>query len=76
MFSVKPGGKGKKGKVDPFYVMKASSGADFWFHSFLTSALLGCEWSTLRPSRFSLRERTPVPTGGGWVGPLARLDLL
>jgi hypothetical protein len=41
----------------------------------LTSALDGSEWSTLRPGRFTLRERAADTHWiGGCVGPRAVLD--
>jgi hypothetical protein len=42
---------------------------------FLTSALVGAEWSALRPGHFTPRERAPRTNWvGGWVGPRACLD--
>jgi hypothetical protein len=42
---------------------------------FLTSALVGGDWSPSRPSRFTPGERTPGTNWiGGWVGPRAGLD--
>jgi len=41
-------------------------------HTFLTSALDGCEWSASRPGRFTVRERAPGTHLIGWVGPRAR----
>jgi hypothetical protein len=42
---------------------------------FLTSALVGDEWSASRPGRFTLGERAPgTHWVGGWVDPRARLD--
>jgi hypothetical protein len=50
--------------------MKAYGGADVWIHIFLTSALVGGEWSTSRPGRF-----TPsTHWRGGWVDLRAGLD--
>jgi hypothetical protein len=44
-----------------------------WY--FLTSALVGVEWSASRPDRFIPKERAPGPHWiGGWVGPRAGLD--
>jgi hypothetical protein len=48
--------------------MKAYGGIDV----FLTSALVGGEWSTSRPGRFIPGERAPEPIG--WVGPRTGLD--
>jgi hypothetical protein len=43
----------------------------------LTSALDGGEWSALRLSRFTPRERAPGTHWiGGWVGPRAVLDVV
>jgi hypothetical protein len=50
--------------------MKAYGGLDVYIHIFLTSALVGGEWSASRPARF-----TPGTHWiGGWVGPRAGLD--
>jgi hypothetical protein len=50
--------------------MKAYGGLDVLIHIFLTSALVGGEWSASRPCRF-----TPgTHLTGGWVGPRAGLD--
>jgi hypothetical protein len=46
---------------------------DVYIHIFLTSALVGGEWSVLRPCRFTPRERI-THWIGGWVGPRAGLD--
>jgi hypothetical protein len=55
--------------------MKAYGGVDLQIHIFLTSAVVGGEWSTLRPGRFSPRERAPgIRWIGGWVEPRAGLD--
>jgi hypothetical protein len=44
-------------------------------HIFLTSALVGGEWSTSSQGRFNPRERAPgTHLIGGWVGPRAGLD--
>jgi hypothetical protein len=44
-------------------------------HVFLSSALVGDEWSTSRPGRFTLEERALCTNlVGGWVGPRAALD--
>jgi hypothetical protein len=50
--------------------MKACGGVDVQIHIFLTSALVGGEWSASRPGRF-------IPGThciGDWVGPRACLD--
>jgi hypothetical protein len=55
--------------------MKAYVGVDIQIHIFLTSALLGGEWSASRLCRCTPRERTPgIHWIVGWVGPRARLD--
>jgi hypothetical protein len=55
--------------------MKAYGGVDVWTHVFLTSALVGGEWSASRPGRFTLGERAPDTHWiGGWVDPRAGLD--
>jgi hypothetical protein len=55
--------------------MKAYGVVDVWIHVFLTSALVGGEWSASRPCRFTPGERTPdTHSTGGWVGPRAGLD--
>jgi hypothetical protein len=41
--------------------MKAYVGVDVKIHIFLTSALVGGEWSASRPGRFTPVERAPVP---------------
>jgi hypothetical protein len=53
--------------------MKAYGGMDEQIHIFLTSALVGGEWSASRLFRFTPRERTPdVYWVGGWVGDVKR----
>jgi hypothetical protein len=55
--------------------MKVYGGVDVQIHIFLTSALVGGEWSSSRPGRFTLRERAPgTHCIGGWVDPRAGLD--
>jgi hypothetical protein len=55
--------------------MKAYEGVNVLIHIFLTSALVGDEWSTSRPGRFYPRERAPgTHCIGGWVDPRAVLD--
>jgi hypothetical protein len=50
--------------------MKAYGGVDVYTRIFLTSALVGGEWSASRPSRL-----TPATHWiGGWVDPRASLD--
>jgi hypothetical protein len=44
-------------------------------HIFLTSELVGGEWSVSRPSCFTPGERVPSTHWiGGWVGPRAGLN--
>jgi hypothetical protein len=45
--------------------MKAYVGVDVEIHIFLTLALVGGEWSTSRPGRFTPGERGP---GTHWIG--------
>jgi hypothetical protein len=55
--------------------MKACGRVDVYIHIFLTSALVGGEWSASRPGRFTPRERAPVSHWiGGWVDPRTDLD--
>jgi hypothetical protein len=55
--------------------MKAYGGVDIQIHVFLTSALVGGEWSASRPSRFTPGEGARGTHWiGGWVGPRAGLD--
>jgi hypothetical protein len=55
--------------------MKAYRGADVEIHIFLTSALVGGEWSASRPGRFTSEGRAPgIHCIGGWVNPRAGLD--
>jgi hypothetical protein len=57
------------------YAMKMYGGVDVYIHVFFTSALVGGEWLTSRPCRFTTRERAPDTHWiGGWVGPRASLD--
>jgi hypothetical protein len=57
--------------------MKAYGGVDAQSHIFLTSALVGGEWSASRPGRFTPGERAPETHWiGDWVGPRAGLDNL
>jgi hypothetical protein len=50
-------------------------GVDVQIQIFLTSALVGGEWSNSRPCRFIPRERPPGTHWiGGWVGLRAGLD--
>jgi hypothetical protein len=55
--------------------MKAYGGVDVWIHIFLTTALVGGEWSASRPCRFTPGERAPGTHWiGSCVGPRASLD--
>jgi hypothetical protein len=55
--------------------MKTYGGMDVWSHIFLTSALIGCEWSASRPGRFTPGERSPRTHWiWGWVDPWSGLD--
>jgi hypothetical protein len=55
--------------------MKAYGGVDIYTHIFLTSALVGGEWSESRPGRFIPGERTPGTHWiGGWVDLRVGLD--
>jgi hypothetical protein len=52
-------------------------GVDVQIHIFLTSALVGGEWSTSSPGRFNAEERAPGTHWiGGWVYLRAGLDNL
>jgi hypothetical protein len=44
------------------YAMKTYGGVNV-YHVFLTSALVGGEWSASLPSRFIPAKKTPVPIG-------------
>jgi hypothetical protein len=50
--------------------MTAYGGVDVLIHIFLTSALVGGEWSASRPGRF----HPGTHFIGGWVDPRAGLD--
>jgi hypothetical protein len=55
--------------------MKVYGGFDVYVRIFLTSALVGGEWSVLRSGRFTPGERAPGTHWiGGWVGSRAGLD--
>jgi hypothetical protein len=57
------------------YAMKAYGGVDIYNHIFLTSVLVGGEWSASHPGRFTPGERAPdAHWTGCWVGPRAGLD--
>jgi hypothetical protein len=55
--------------------MKAYGGVDVYIRIFLTSALVGGEWSASCRFSFTPGERAPGTHWiGGWVGPRAGLD--
>jgi hypothetical protein len=55
--------------------MKKYGGVNVWIHIFLTSALVGDEWSASRPCRFTPGERARGTHWiGGWVDRKAGLD--
>jgi hypothetical protein len=55
--------------------MKTYGGVDVEIHIFLTSALVGVEWSASRPCRFTLGEKAPgTHFIGGCMDPRAGLD--
>jgi hypothetical protein len=55
--------------------MKAYGEMDVWIHFFLSSEMVGGEWSGSRPGRFTLRERAPCTHWiRGCVGRRAGLD--
>jgi hypothetical protein len=55
--------------------MKAYGGLDVQIHIFLTSAIVGGEWSASSPDRFTPGEKAPSTNRiGDWVGPTAGLD--
>jgi hypothetical protein len=55
--------------------MKAYGGVDVQIQIFLTSALVGGEWSASHPSRFTSGESAPgTHWMRGWVDPRAGLE--
>jgi hypothetical protein len=57
------------------YTMKTYGGVDVYIHVFLTSALVGGEWSASGPDCFTPGERaSDTHWVRGWVGPNAGLD--
>jgi hypothetical protein len=62
-------------KFNKHYAIKAYGGVGVQIQIFLTSALVGGEWSASRPDRFTPGKRAPSTHWiGGWVGPRAGLD--
>jgi hypothetical protein len=55
-------------KVVKHHAMKAYGGVDIYIHVFLTSALVGGEWSASRPGRFT--PWNPLYRRLGGVGPI------
>jgi hypothetical protein len=50
-------------------------GVDVQIHIFLTSTLVGVEWSASLPGRLTPEEKSPLTNFiGGWVGPKPGLD--
>jgi hypothetical protein len=67
--------KSKVVPVSKHYAMKAYGGLDVYIHVFLTSALVGGEWSGLRPGCFVSGEgASGTHWIGSWVDPRAGLD--
>jgi hypothetical protein len=57
--------------------MKTYGGVDVQTHVFLTSALVGGEWSASRPDRFIPWKISPGTHWiGGWVSPRADLGYM
>jgi hypothetical protein len=57
--------------------VKAYRGVDVQIHIFLTSVLVGGEWSASRPGPFTSQEHSPgthCTCIAGWMGPRAGLD--
>jgi hypothetical protein len=50
-------------------------GEEAYLHSFLTSMLDGCEWSTSLPDRFTSDRERRYHCTGGWVGPRSGLGI-
>jgi hypothetical protein len=57
------------------HATKAYGGVDVYTHVFLTTALVGGEWSASRNGRFTPGESAPGTLWiGGWVDPRAGVD--
>jgi hypothetical protein len=57
--------------------MKTYGGVDVYTRVFLTSALVGGEWSASRPGHFTPGERDPGTRWiGGWMGPGTVMDYM
>jgi hypothetical protein len=57
------------------YATETYGGVNVCTHVFLTSELVGGDWSASRPRRFTPGERAPSTHWiGGWVGPRAGLE--
>jgi hypothetical protein len=55
--------------------MKSNGEVNVYIHIFLTSALVGGEWSASRPGHSTPEEIAPDTHWiGGWVGPRVDLD--
>jgi hypothetical protein len=55
--------------------VKAYGAVDVEIHVFLSSALVGIQWSDSRPGRFTPEERIPgTHWMGGWVGSRAGMN--
>jgi hypothetical protein len=55
--------------------MKAHGGVDVQKYIFMTSAVVGGEWSASCPCRFTLEERAPDTHWiRSWVGPRAHVE--
>lgn len=59
------GKKKKKSKMFPVHAIKVYGGADVRLYSFLSSELVGSEWSNLRPASFN-PGKEPVKQKAIW----------
>jgi hypothetical protein len=58
------------------YAIKAYGGLGVYIHVFLTSALVGREWSASLPLRFTPRQEAPGTHWiRGWMGPRTGFDV-